>query len=84
MLIWRLLTGRKMPNTLAENSLREMISILKDDEHLIYFTWGDGEFVIIDDLSKIKAFKVTRVNETNSVPFSQVNAKLIGLKWENV
>jgi hypothetical protein len=82
MLFWR--KKLKMPNILNEASLREMISMLKDNEHLVYFTWGDGEFVVIDDLAKIKSFKVTRINDTNSVPFPQVNAKVIGLKWENI
>jgi hypothetical protein len=73
-----------MTTVLGNQSLRAQIFELKDDEHAVYFTWGTNEFVIIDDVSKIKCFKVTKINSTNNIPFDQVNAKEIGLIWDKM
>jgi hypothetical protein len=78
--LWRI----RMTNVLDNFSLRDKLFELKDDEHAVYFTWGTHEFVIIDDLSKIKCFKVVKVNATDVIPFDQVNAKEIGLVWDKV
>jgi hypothetical protein len=76
--LWRI----RMTNVLDNFSLRDKIFELKDEEYAVYFTWGTNEFVIIDDLSKIKCFKVTKINSTGNIPFDQVNAKEVGLVWD--
>jgi hypothetical protein len=73
-----------MTNVLDTHSLRDKLFELKDDEHALYFTWDTNEFVIIDDLSKIKCFKVTKINATSAIPFDQVKAQEIGLVWDKV